>query len=49
MQQISLIPFSIQKGDNAIAAINILETCCKALSPFSVEYGISDICCFRDF
>jgi len=44
--QISLIPFSIEKGDN-FAAIDISAIYCYVLSLFSTENGISDICCFR--
>ena len=38
-----MIPFSIEKGDDrpTVAAIDISAICCKVLSPFSIENGIS--------
>ena len=46
-QQISLIPFSIEKGDSNQQKSAEMSIAAIVLSPFSTETGISDICCFR--
>ena len=38
--------FEIETG-NRIAAVDISAICCSVLSPFSIENGIRDSCCFR--
>jgi len=46
-QQISLIPFSTEKGDNTIAAIDISAIRCNSNITFSIENAINYVCCFR--